>query len=91
MATFVHVPETTMNKDYFASRDKDKVWLSWKALTMERITIAQGVSRLSDAQFRNSVLAPHRPHTGDPLFCREVISHQGAPRKPVAGRRPLHP
>lgn len=91
MAAFVQVPETTVNEDDFASRDKDKVWLPWKVLAMKRIAIAQGMCRLSDAHFRNSVLAPHSTHTGAPLFCREVVSHQAGPQKPVLGRLPRHP
>jgi hypothetical protein len=40
MPAFVSVPKTTVNKYYFSSRNKDEIGLSWKVLTMERITIA---------------------------------------------------
>jgi len=40
MAAFVKVPETTVNKDDLAPRDKDKVWFSREVLAMERVTIA---------------------------------------------------
>ena len=81
MAALVQVPKTTVNKDDFASRDKDEIWLSGKIFAMERVAIAQGVGRLSDAHFRNGVLAPHSTHTGDSLFRREIISHQAASRR----------
>src|SRR6185295_19197203 len=86
MPTFMKVPETTVNKNYFASRKKDKVRLSWEVLVMERVTITQSVSRLSDTHLRNRVLAAHGTHTGASLFCREVVSHQAAPQKPVSGK-----
>jgi hypothetical protein len=39
VATLVQVPETTVNKDDFAPRDKDQVWLSGKVGAMERVAI----------------------------------------------------
>jgi hypothetical protein len=74
------MPETTVNKDYFAARDKDKVWLSWKIFAVECVAITQGVSGLSDADFGSSIPASHRAHAGAALFRRQVISHQAGPR-----------
>lgn len=91
MTALMQVPETTVNKDDFASRYKDKVWLSWKVLAMERVSIPQGVNHLSNAHLRRRVFAPYGAHTGASLLCREVISHQEVTRKPVAGRRPPLP
>jgi len=80
MPAFVQVPETTVNKDDFASRNKDKIWLSWKVLAMERVTIAQGVNLSSDAQFRISILTAHSAHTGASLFWSEVVRHPAQAR-----------
>ena len=89
--TFVQVPETSVDKNDFVSRNKDKVWLSWKGFAMERIPIAQRVNCFSDAHFRNSVLPAHRTHTGGSLFGRKIVSHQAVPREPILERRPLRP
>lgn len=40
MAAFVQVPEATVNKDDSASRDEDKIWLTWEILAMERVSVA---------------------------------------------------
>lgn len=56
----VVVPETTVNKYNFASRNKDEVWSSWKVLAMAYVTIAQGVSCGSDAHSRFSAIVPSR-------------------------------
>lgn len=40
MPAFMQVPEAAVNKNDFVSRNKDKIWSSWKVLAMERVTIA---------------------------------------------------
>jgi hypothetical protein len=80
MLTFVQMPETAVNKDDFAPGNKDKIRLSRKVLTMERVPIAQCVNRPSDAHFRISILAAHSTHTGAPLSWCEVVRHPARAR-----------
>jgi hypothetical protein len=80
MSAFVKVPEATMNKDDFAPRNKGKIRLSGKVLAMERVTIAQGMNRPSDAHFGIGILTTHSAHTVAPLFWREIVRHPARAR-----------
>ena len=72
-AALVLMPETSMDKDRFASARKHDIWTARKTVGVQTVAIAHTVQQRPHGHFRSSVLASYPRHVSAAIFLRKPI------------------